>query len=136
MDIRHEREGRGLLDGNAQPFVDARWGVLHGAQQYLVTMCSPMDDGVLATVKATLRGHGGWLSSYVPDSTVLGIGPPAAAHAVSRVPGVLWVVRAQTAMSQSKHGRLMHATLYSHGNRISVRCRLMPPTMCFTVGCL
>ena len=92
---RHEREGRGLLDGWAEATADARWGVLCcGAQQYIVAMRSPLDDAVLAAVKAALRAHDGWLSSFVPDSSVLGIGPPAAAQAVRRVPGVLWVVRA------------------------------------------
>ena len=90
---RHEREGRGLLDGRAQRTVDRRWGLLHGAQQFLIAMRSPLDSGVLAAVKAALNGHSGWAGSFVPDSSVLGIGTAAAAEAAGRVPGVLWVVR-------------------------------------------
>ena len=90
---RHERKGRGLLDDRAQRTVDRRWGVLHGAQQYLIALRSPLDPDALAGVKSALTSRGGWVSSYVPDGSVLGIGTAAAAQAAGRVPGVLWVVR-------------------------------------------
>lgn len=55
-------------------------------------MQGPLQQDTLQNVKEVLESHGGWLSSYIPDSTVLGIGPSACAEAVRHVPGVLWVV--------------------------------------------
>ena len=77
----------------ARPAGDPRWGPLRGAQQLLVALAAPLEDRAVLDVRAVLLAHGGWVSSYLPDSALLGIGGAAAARALRRVPGVLWVVR-------------------------------------------
>jgi hypothetical protein len=66
---------------------------LRGTRQLLVALAAPLEDRAVLDVKAVLLAHGGWVSSYLPDSALLGIGGAAAAQALRRVPGVLWVVR-------------------------------------------
>jgi len=77
----------------ARPAGDPRWGPLRGAQQLLVALAAPLEDRAVLDVRAVLLAHGGWVSSYLPDSALLGIGGAAAARALCRVPGMLWVVR-------------------------------------------
>ncbi|BDA49389.1 probable c5a peptidase at N-terminal half [Coccomyxa sp. Obi] len=88
---RHQIQRRELLERKAVATSDDRWGVLRGADQFLISMQGPLQQDTLQNVKQTLESHGGWLSSYIPDSTVLGIGPSTCAEAVRHVPGVLWV---------------------------------------------
>lgn len=91
---RRQTDRRSLLQsGAALASHDERWGVLRNAQQFIISMQAPLQDSMLREVKSALNARGGWLSSYLPDSSALGIGPEAAAEAVRRVPGVLWVVR-------------------------------------------
>ncbi len=56
-------------------------------------MAAPMQDEAVLAAKAALLRHGGWASSYLPDNALLCIGGTAAARALRRIPGVLWVVR-------------------------------------------
>ena len=62
-------------------YADSRWGVLHGAEQFLLELPLPVEDGLLQRAKAALNKQGGWLSSYI-DGDLLCIGPREAAHAV------------------------------------------------------
>ena len=89
---RHQIQTRQLLERKAEATSDERWGVLRGADQFLISMQGPLQQDVLQNVKQVLETHGGWLSSYIPDSTVLAIGPSTCAEAVRHVAGVLWVV--------------------------------------------
>lgn len=89
---RHHIQRRQLLERKAEATSDDRWGVLRGADQFLISMEGPLQQDTLENVKQVLESHGGWLSSYIPDSTVLGIGSSACAEAVRHAPGVLWVV--------------------------------------------
>ena len=75
------------------PCVDGRWGVLGGAEQFLIGLPLPMEDRLLQQAKTALNRHGGWLSSYL-DGTLLCIGPHGAAEAVRQIPGADWLVNA------------------------------------------
>ena len=75
------------------PCNDGRWGVLRGAQQFLIGLHLPMEDSLLQQAKTALNRHGGWLSSYL-DGTLLCIGPHGAAEAVRQIPGTDWLVNA------------------------------------------
>lgn len=98
MHGRHHAQSRRLQDNEHQESTDDRWGVLRNGEQFLVAMRGPMQEETLQRVKETLLVHRGWLSSYIPENTVLGIGPSTAAEAVRHVPGVLWVVSSQTGL--------------------------------------
>ncbi len=89
---RHEVQRRGLQESRGLVTLDDRWGVLRNADQFLISMQGPLREETLQRVKGVLNDHGGWLSSYIPDSSVLGIGPSTSAEALRNVPGVLWVV--------------------------------------------
>lgn len=100
---RHQRERRSLLEtGLVLANHDSRWGVLRNAEQFIISMQAPLQPSTLQSVQSALNAHGGWLSSYLPDSSVLGIGPEAAADAVRGIPGVLWVVSGHLSVSISK----------------------------------
>lgn len=88
MQRRGLQETRGLVTS------DDRWGVLRNSEQFLISMQAPLQEESLMRVKEVLNDHGGWLSSYVPDSSMLGVGPSSSAEAVRQIPGVLWVVSA------------------------------------------
>jgi len=93
---RHHAQSRQLQDDEHQESTDDRWGVLRNGEQFLVSMREPMQEDILQRVKEILHVHNGWLSSYIPEGTVLAIGPSTAAEAVRHVPGVLWVVSSHT----------------------------------------
>lgn len=78
---------------------DRRWGVLRGAEQFLVGLPLPVEDGVLQQVQAALNKQGGWLSSYI-DGNWLCIGPPEAAQAARETPGLEWLVSSLQLINQ------------------------------------
>lgn len=78
---------------------DSRWGVLHGARQFLVGLPLPVEDGLLQRAKAALNKQGGWLSSYI-DGSLLCIGPPEAAQAARETPGLKWLVSSLQLINQ------------------------------------
>ncbi len=71
--------------------IDSRWGILHGAEQFLIGFPLPIEDDQLQRAKAALNQQGGWLSSYV-DGALLCIGPPRAAQAVRKISTLQWLV--------------------------------------------
>jgi hypothetical protein len=74
--------------------MDERWGALRGgAEQFIISLEGPLGDAAVRQVQSALAARGGCLGSYLPDSSLLGIGPAAAAEAVRHLPSVLWVVR-------------------------------------------
>ena len=89
---RPERPGKSSIEQDV-PCVDGRWGVLCGAEQFLVGLPLPMEDSLLQQAKTALNKHGGWLSSYL-DGVLLCIGPQGAAEAVRQIPGTDWLVKA------------------------------------------
>ncbi|BDA48884.1 probable serine protease/ABC transporter B family protein tagD [Coccomyxa sp. Obi] len=91
MKFRHKAKRRGLLESRAEVTSDERWGVLRGPEQFLISMRGPLHEETLQRVKLVVNSHDGWLSSYIPDSTMLGIGSSNCAEAVRHVPGVVWV---------------------------------------------
>ena len=70
---------------------DSRWGVLHRTEQYLIGLPLPLEDTLLQRLKAALNKQRGWLSSYI-DGALLCLGPPEAAQAIRKLPGVEWLV--------------------------------------------
>ena len=92
------------------PCVDGRWGVLCGAQQFLIGLPLPMEDRLLQQAKTALNRHGGWLSSYL-DGALLCIGPHWAAEAVRQIPGTDWLVNVANSESFfTSMGILLHCS--------------------------
>ena len=84
------RRGRSLAE-TPVPTEDPRWGPLAGTEQLLIAMQPPVPDALFEEVRQTLEAHGGWLSSYIPDHTALGLGGTGAEVALASLEGVLWV---------------------------------------------
>lgn len=63
-----------------------------GAEQLLIAYSKAEQADVLQKLQEALQTHGGWLGSYLPDNSVLGIGNAAAAQACMQIEGVIWVV--------------------------------------------
>ena len=83
--------GRRLLH-QSPAIVDSRWGPFTGAEQWLISFKQPVPDHAVLEVREVLEQHNGWLGSYVPDASVLGVGPPAVVKDLQQVKGVVWVV--------------------------------------------
>ena len=129
---RHAGRRRALAEGS-RVSADPRWGPLRGAQQLLVALAAPMRDEAVLAAKAALLRHGGWASSYLPDSALLCIGGTAAARALRRIPGVLWVVR-PTNISARCQGKLWDSALLCAGGQATAgalrRARQLLPSSC------
>ena len=115
VSTRAPRLGRAARRGLAeapQRSGDTRWGPLRGARQLLVALSAPIDDATVHAAKAALLRHGGWVSSYLPDSALLCIGGAAAADA----PTLYWLLPGAP-LACSSSGKKVLAGL-CHGMRV------------------
>ena len=68
------------------------WGPLAGAQQLLISYEKAAEAGTVTAVREILVRHGGWLGSYLPETSLLGVGSEAAAKELRMLKGVTWLV--------------------------------------------
>jgi len=69
------------------------WGPLAGAEQLLISYEKATEGETVAAVREVLLRHGGWLGGYLPETTLLGVGPEGVARELRTLEGVVWVVR-------------------------------------------
>jgi hypothetical protein len=127
------RHARRLL--HTEPATHPAWGPLAGAEQLLIAYDKAKEAQTVPDVRQVLIEHGGWLGSYLPETSLLGVGPQRAAGELRMLEGVVWVVSFQRVSPTKSNSLSLHVCInFRSYNGLQVglhlQNRLLMPGFC------